>query len=124
MRVIATVLILSMLSIGASEALAQQSESSSWRQVAEAIPLGSKVKVQLTDGKRVSGTLMRVDGAAVLVKRNTRRPEPAVAVAFDQMSRLERDHGNGTNVGKAIAIGLAAGAGVILGLFVLALQFD
>jgi small nuclear ribonucleoprotein (snRNP)-like protein len=124
MRVIATVLILSMLSISASAAFAQQSESSSWRQVAEAIPLGSRVKVQLTDGKRVSGTLMRVDGAEVLVKRNTRRPEPAVAIAFDQMSRLERDHGNGTNVGKAIAIGLASGAGVILGLFVLALQFD
>ena len=124
MRAIATVLILSMLSISASEAFAQQSEASSWRQVAEAIPLGSKVKVQLVDGKRVNGTLMRVDGTAVLVKRNTRRPEPAVAIAFDEMSRLERDHGNGTNVGKAIAIGLASGAGVILGLFVLALQFD
>lgn len=124
MRAIATALILSMLSISASDAFAQQSESSSWRQVAEAIPLGSKVKVQLTDGKRVNGTLMRVDSTAVLVKRNTRRPEPAVAIDFDEMSRLERDHGNGTNVGKAIAIGLASGAGVILGLFVLALQFD
>lgn len=124
MRAIATALILSMLSISASDAFAQQSESSSWRQVAEAIPLGSKVKVQLADGKRVNGTLMRVDNTAVLVKRNTRRPEPAVAIDFDEMSRLERDHGNGTNVGKAIAIGLASGAGVILGLFILALQFD
>ena len=67
----------------ASNAAAQ--ESTDWRKVAEAVPLGTKVKVQTQDGKRVSGTLMRVDDTSVMLKRNTRLPEPAVPVAFDRI---------------------------------------
>ena len=61
---------------------------------------------------------------SVLVKKGTRRPEPAVSVPFADIARIERDHGNNFNVGKAIAVGLAAGAGVVLSLFAIALQFD
>lgn len=121
MRTIALALVMSLVTLTAGNAFAQ-SEAADWRQVAEAIPLGSKVRVQLHDGKRVSGTLMRVDGNAVLVKRNTRRPEPAVAVAFENVSKLERESGNGVNVGKAIAIGMATGAATILTLIMFAIQ--
>ena len=126
MRSTALVLMATMLALGVDTAWAQgaQVEAVAWQKVADAIPLGSKVKVQLADGKRVSGTLMRVDGTEILVKRHTRRPEPAIAIAFDDVSRLERDHGNGASLGKAIGIGLATGAGVILSLFIIALQFD
>jgi hypothetical protein len=100
-------------------------EADAWRKVAESIPLGSKVKVQTYEGKRINGTLMRVDGSQILVKRNTRRPEPAVAVMFDDVSKLERDqNGGGSNLAKAAVIGLATGAGVIFSLFLIALQFD
>lgn len=126
MRVTALALIGSIVAFGAGNAFAQQqSEAAAWRQVAEAIPLGSRVKLQTVDGKRMSGTLMRVDDQAVMVKRNTRRPEPAVIVAYATISKLEREQpGNGVNIGKAIAISVATGAGIVLTMLLFALQFD
>lgn len=109
----------------AQAATANQSEATAWREVAEAIPLGSKVKVQTMDGKRINGTLMRVDGDAIMLKRNTRRPEPAQTVAFADLSKLERDRGgNGTNIAKAVGVGLAVGAGIFVSLILIALQLD
>lgn len=120
MRFIITVIITSLIS---SSALAQ--EAADWHKVAEAIPLGSKVKVQRLDGDRVTGTLMRVDGNAVMVKRDTRRPEPALTIAFTEIGRLERaKDGGGVNIVKAIAIGAAAGAGAIVTMILFALQLD
>jgi len=136
MRMIAVGLIFSLLAFNAGDVFAQQNdlstiapqgakvESTAWRQVAEAIPLGSKVKIQTLENKRINGTLMRVDGTSVMVKRNTRRPEPALIVTFDEVAKIERDNGSGVNVAKAVAIGLAAGGGVILSLFLIALQLD
>jgi len=122
MRSIVIVVISSLLF--STSAFAQEAEA--WRKVAETIPLGSKVKVQTYEGKRISGTLMRVDGNHILVKRNTRRPEAAITVVFDDVSRLERDqNGNGnSNLAKAAVIGLATGAGVLFSIFLIALQFD
>ena len=125
MRSTALALIVSLLAFGATDLSAQQAEANAWRQVAEAIPLGSRVKIQTSTGKRVNGTLMRVDGDAVMVKRNTRRPEPAVVVPFDQVSTLEREQkGDGMNIGKAIAISVATGAGIVLSMILFAMQFD
>ena len=124
MRSIALAVIVSFVTINAGGVSAQQDEASAWRQVAEAIPPGSKVKVQTLESKRISGTLMRVDGTSVMVKRNTRRPEPAVTIEFADVAKIERDNGGGVNIGKAIAIGVATGAGVILSLFLIALQLD
>lgn len=114
-----------VLLMGAPTAGLASQEATLWKEVAAAIPLGSKVKVQTANGNRMTGTLMSVAGDAVMVKRNTRLPEPAVSIPFSEVSRLERDHGSsGVNIGKAIAIGLASGAGVILGLFAIAMQLD
>jgi hypothetical protein len=119
MRVIIVVLIASLF---AQSVFAQ--ESADWRKVAESIPLGSKVKVQMLDGDRVSGTLMRVDGSSVSVKKNTRLPEPAVAIPFDDVAKIERSKDGGVNIAKAIAIGAAAGAGAIVTLILFAMQLD
>lgn len=120
MRIIIIVLITSLLS---STVFAQ--ESADWRKVAEAIPLGSKVKVQRLNGERVTGTLMRVDDNIILIKRDARRPEPAMAIRYDEMGRLERTkESGGVNIVKAIAIGAAAGAGSILTMILFAMQLD
>ena len=111
-----------MFALTATEAFAQ--EASQWRKVADAIPLGSKVRVQRLDGSRVNGTLMRVDDDALTLKRNTRLPEASTAVAFDQIANIEREHGGGMSWGKAIGMGLGAGAGAILTILVIALQLD
>jgi small nuclear ribonucleoprotein (snRNP)-like protein len=122
MKTTAIVLIVSLFTLGAGSAWAQ--ESADWRKVADAIELGSKVRVQTTDGRRLTGTLMRVDSKEMLVKRNTRRPEPAITVAFDDVAKLERHKDGGFNVAKAIAIGVASGAGAMLTLILFAMQLD
>lgn len=134
MRITALALIVSLFSLSASDAFALSTvaataakvdqEHLQWQKVAEAIPLGTKVKVQTLDGKRVSGTLLSVNDKSVQVKRHTRRPEAAVTVRFDNISNLERDSGGGMNWAKALGIGIGAGAGVFLTIFVIALQLD
>lgn len=124
MRAIAVVLITSIFAVGIPSADAQQ-EAMAWQRVAESLPLGSKVKVQTTEGKRLKGTLMRVDGGGIMLKRNTRIPEPAVTVSFNDVAKLERDEpGGGMHIAKAIGVGLAAGAGVFFSLVLIALQMD
>jgi small nuclear ribonucleoprotein (snRNP)-like protein len=120
MRATAIALITSLLLLS-TNAFGQ--ESTQWRTVAESISLGSKVKVHLADGKRINGTLMRVDDTSMMVKRNTRMPEPAVTIAFDRVANLERDHG-GMNFAKALGIAAATGAGIMTTLFVIAMQID
>jgi hypothetical protein len=122
MRTTAIALLVSIMTLGATTVSAQ--ESADWRKVADAVPLGTKIKVQRTNGDRLSGTLMRVDGNEVLVKRDTRRPEPAISIPFDQIAKIERGKDGGFSVGKAIAIGASTGAGAMLTLILFALQLD
>jgi len=122
MRTTALALIISLLSLTPSLAFAQ--DSVVWRDVVEAIPLGTKVKVQTLDGDRVTGTLVRVDDRSLQIKRHTRRPEAATVVAFDRISNIEKDTGGGMMWAKALGIGLGVGAGAILTIFVIALQLD
>ena len=129
MRTTALVIMVTILSGGMPEVVAAQSpapvEAAAWKAVAGAIPLGSRVKAHTMEGRRISGTLMQVTDEAVLVKRNSRLPEPAVSIAFTDLSRLERDHASGgINLAKAVGIALAAGAGVMITLFAIALQLD
>lgn len=122
MRITSLALIISLFSVTASNAFGQ--ETVVWRDVAEAIPLGTKVKVQTLDGKRVAGTLVRVEERALQVKRDARRPEAATVIAFDRISNIEKVNGGGMTWAKAVGIGLGVGAGAILTIFVIALQLD
>ena len=122
MRITSLALIISLFSVTASNAFGQ--EPVVWRDVAEAIPLGTKVKVQTLDGKRVAGTLVRVEERALQVKRDARRPEAAAVIAFDRISNIEKVNGGGMTWAKAVGIGLGVGAGAILTIFVIALQLD
>ena len=124
MRLVTIALIASLLSSATTGAFASQPEAASWREVAQAIPLGSKVKVQTLKGERWSGTLMSVSADAVLLKKNTRRPEAAISVSISDIARLERDQAKGLSVGKAVAIAAATGAGFMVTLILFALQFD
>ena len=128
MKTTAIALIVSLFALTqptfAADAASVGQEFETWRRVAEAIPLGTKVRIQTIEGKRVSGTLMRVDTTSVMVKKHTRMPEPAVLVPFDTVSSIEKDTGSNVNVAKAILIGAGVGAGVLLSMFAIALQLD
>jgi hypothetical protein len=92
-------------------------ENKALKSMALAIPLGSRVKAQTSGGKRINGTLMSITDDAVIIKKRTRLPEPAVTVAFSDLAQLEVQTNEGMSPGKIIGIGLAAGAGAILTLF-------
>ncbi|HYB97071.1 MAG TPA: hypothetical protein VEC39_19015 [Vicinamibacterales bacterium] len=120
MRTVTLGIILSVLSF----TTAYGQEASDWRAVAHGIPLGSRVRIERLDGARVSGTLMRADANSVTVKKNTRRPEPAVTIPFEQVGKIERAKEGGFSIGKAIAVGAGAGAGAMLTLILFAMQLD
>jgi len=122
MRVTAIGIIIALITLTTGSAFAQEAQT--WRSVAEAIPLGSKVSVQTLDGRKLKGTLMRVDDTSMLVKKSTRIPEGPVVVTFDHVANLERDHGGGTGWGKAIGFGVGAGAAAILTIMAIAFQLD
>src|SRR5687767_10373722 len=131
MRAIIVAILTSLLCVGPASVWAAQKqvtppvEATVWREVASGIPLGSRVKVQTIEGKRYTGTLMRVGDEGLLLKKNSRMAEPAITIGFDALSRLERDApGSGMNVGKAIGIGLASGAGAVLTFFAIVLSLD
>jgi hypothetical protein len=123
MRAMMTAIVAIALMIGPVDVWASQKtvttevEAQALRQMASAIPAGSRVKAQTNSGARVSGTLMNVTDEAVIIKKKTRLPEPAVTVPFAELARLEVQTGEGMSAGKVIGIGLAAGAGAILTLF-------
>jgi hypothetical protein len=50
-------------------------------------------------------------------------PEPALTIGFDRVSSIEKDNG-GLHIGKAIAVGVATGAGMILTIILFAMQLD
>ena len=93
--------------------------------LASAPPAASaSVKVRTTDGRRITATFMTADDRHIVVKRHSRVPEPAVAIAFADLAELRREERSGFSIGKAIGIGLAAGVGAILTLFAIAVSID
>ena len=122
--VVITALIAVPLSVRAQEPLAPAVETAALQQLASGIPIGSRIKVRTADGRRLTATLMAADAQRIIVKRRSRVPEPAVSIAFADLSELRRDEGGGMSVGKAVGIGLAAGVGAILTLFALAVAIS
>ena len=123
--VVVAIAMLPTLAIASQKDVPKEQEAKAFREMAAAIPLGSRVKLQTATGRRVTATLMSTDSDGIIVKKNTRLPEPAIAIRFDELARLERvESSGGVGVAKAIGIGLAAGAGAILTLFTIAFTLD
>ena len=86
------------------------------------LPVGSRVKVSLSDGHTLKGTLMQASDSAIVVQRRTRIPEPPDSVAIERIAAVELESGGGA--GRSIWIGFAAGAGgAVAVLLVLAALF-
>jgi hypothetical protein len=108
----------------AQQTLAADAEAAAFKQLANKITLGSRVKVQSRDGQRMTATLVAVNEDAIVVKRESRVPEPAVSIPLAQLTRLQLDEKSGFSVGKALGVGLAAGVGAILTMFAIAVSID
>ena len=122
--VVIAILVLRPMAAAAQPPLAAEAEAAAFKQMAAGIPLGTRVVVRTKEGRRLRATLMADETERIVLKRDARVPEPAVAVAFADLARFERDSKGGVSMVKAIGIGLAAGAGAILTLFAIAVTLD
>jgi hypothetical protein len=77
------------------------------------------LKVRLRDGRRLKATFIGAGTGEIVLQPKTRVPVPVQAVPYDDIVSLERDTPAVSNVGKAIVIGTASGAGAFLGLLLL-----
>ena len=120
----AFVIALTPLVAAAQQPVSADVETMALRTMANGIPLGSRVRVETREGRRMTATLMAVNDDGIVVKRESRRPEPAVAIAYSDLTHLRRDERTGFTAAKAIGIGLAAGVGAILTLFGIAVAIS
>src|SRR5687768_8464824 len=97
----------------AQQTLSNEAEAAAYKQMAAGIPLGSRIKVHTTDGRRRTATLMAVNDQGIVVKRESRVPEPALSITYVEITRLQLDDKSGFSIGKAVGVGLAAGVGAI-----------
>jgi hypothetical protein len=87
----------------------------------KALPIGSRVRVTLTSGDRLRGTLMKVTDDEVVLQEHARVPESPRPLAMQTIRSVEPERPGGA--GRAIAIGAAVGAGAFLGLLALIAAF-
>jgi hypothetical protein len=79
------------------------------------LPIGSRIRVDLADGHRLKGTLMKTGDTGIVIRPHTRLPEPPLEIALDRIAAVDLD--TGSSVGKTVAIGVAAGVGGVLAFF-------
>ena len=99
---------------------AQQAvEADVWRTFAQQLEVGSRIKVRLAEGERLSATLVQAAPDRLLVQPVTRVPVPVQAVAYDRIVSIERDDRKGTSAAKAAAIGVGSGVATFFGIMLL-----
>ena len=114
-RVLPATLLITVISL---QSIAAQTTTDVWRSFAERIAVGTELNVRLNNGQRFRATLVGAQHDVVLLQPKTRIPVPVQAVAYDSTLRIEpRKPGQG--VGKAVAIGVAAGVGTFFGVMAL-----
>jgi hypothetical protein len=87
------------------------------------LPVGSRVRVDLNDGRRLKGILMKVDEDMLVVRRHTRLPEAPIEIPLDRIAAVDLEAGS--SMGRTIAIGAASAAGGVLAVFaILAVIFS
>ena len=102
----------------AAHNVAAQTSSEIWKSFAEHVDVGTELNVRLNDGSRFRAMLVGVRDNAMLVQPKTRIPVPIQAVPYEDVIRIERTK-PGIGTGKAVAIGLATGAGAFFGILAL-----
>ena len=84
------------------------------------LPTGATVRVERTHRRSMRGVLMKATSDAIFVQARTRFPEPAVEIPLSEVLSVTLDSKHGNSIGRAIAVGAAAGAAVVLTMFLVA----
>lgn len=83
------------------------------------LPVGSRVRIERTQGGTIKGTLMSAGPDRVVVQRATRIPEPPVEIPLDRVTRIGIE--DRSSVAKIALFSAAVGAAATVGfLFLLA----
>ena len=90
------------------------------RKYVEHLPVGTTVRIDLADGSRLTGTLMGVEHDVVIVEPRTRLPGAYRRIPLQTIVSLTTESA-GITVGKAMAIGVGAGAASFVAFFVIAM---
>jgi hypothetical protein len=122
MQTITTLMLLGlfMFNLGAPAIASAQGSGSTSTLAGEFVsklPIGTNTKLRLEDGRKIKATLMSVESDAIVVRMNTRLPEPPLRIELSRI--VDADIDRGANLGRSIAAGTAAGAGAALGVFFL-----
>ena len=80
------------------------------------LPTGATVKIERRHRPALRGALMKATDHAVFVQPRTRLPDPAIEIPLDDLLSVTLETSHGSSVGRAIAAGAAAGAGVVLAM--------
>jgi hypothetical protein len=81
---------------------------------------GLPIRVGRTDGRTIRGTLMKATADTLVLQPRARVPEPPIEIALAEIvSVTPESPSNGSSLGKAIGIGVAAGAGAVVGIFLI-----
>lgn len=108
--------------VAAPDAKADAQSSAVFADFVQRMPLGTTLRVDRTDGRSVRGTLIKATGQLFVLQPKTRIPEPPLEIPFTTVLRVAPESSSGgSNVGKFIGAGLAAGAGAVLGIWLIAL---
>lgn len=114
-HVLITTLLIVLMSV---HSVTAQTASDIWRNFAQRVDVGTELKVQLSDGRRVRATLVGAEEDVVLLQPKTRIAVPVQAIRYDEIIRMETRHpGNG--IGKAVAIGVVTAVGTFFGILAL-----
>ena len=114
LRVVAVSLIVAFL--GAPLVRAQD-RADLWRTYASGLPAHSLVTVQLKNGKRMQGHLVRVTDDRVVILRKTRVPVPPSEFALADVESIEpRKEGMSPGAKVLIGVGVYLGMSALLAL--------
>jgi hypothetical protein len=123
-RLISAVAIVALFTSGAvhaqSPAAGFTRSNDYWLTYAEKLPIGATVVVRTADGRRMTAILAIVDDTGITLERKTRIPEPPARVPFSELRQLELKQ-NGSNIGRAVAIGVGVGASTFFGIMLIML---
>jgi hypothetical protein len=82
------------------------------------LPPGTLVRVNRAQGHSVRGTLMKATDLSVFVQPKTRLPEAIVEIPVDDIVAVTPETPS-NGVGRAIGVGLAAGAAATFGILLI-----
>jgi hypothetical protein len=93
-----------------SGSLSAQSDAETWRALVSALEPAAMVAVRLSDGTRLSGTVLSAGDESFTMKPRTRIPVPARTIRFDAVESVERAR-VGMNPGLKVLTGVGIGIG-------------